>query len=64
MLIVSRREDESILLGLADGADGTVTLNELFAQGPIEIKAFGISGRRLSLGVTAPKELSIQRDED
>ena len=64
MLIISRREDESILLSLAEDADGRLTLNELFAKGPIKIKALGVSGRRLNIGVTAPEELSIRREED
>ena len=41
MLVVSRRSDEAILIKLADGADGTLTLNDLFAKGPIEITLLG-----------------------
>src|SRR5690606_11232396 len=36
MLVVSRRADESIQIKLAEGADGNLTLKDLFAKGPIE----------------------------
>ena len=61
MLIVSRRTDEGIQIRLADGADGTVTLNDLFAKGPIEITLLGGHGRRVKVGIEAPPELSIRR---
>jgi sRNA-binding carbon storage regulator CsrA len=63
MLIVSRRADESIQINLADGADGTLTLNDLFANGPIEIMLLGSSGRRVKMGIAAPPELSIRRKD-
>ncbi len=63
MLIVSRRADESIQINLADGADGTLTLNDLFAKGPIEIMLLGSSGRRVKVGIAAPPELSIRRKD-
>jgi sRNA-binding carbon storage regulator CsrA len=63
MLIVSRRADEAIQINLADGADGTLTLNDLFAKGPIEIMLLGGSGRRVKVGIAAPPELSIRRKD-
>jgi sRNA-binding carbon storage regulator CsrA len=63
MLIVSRRADEAIQINLADGADGTLTLNDLFANGPIEIMLLGSSGRRVKVGIAAPPELSIRRKD-
>jgi sRNA-binding carbon storage regulator CsrA len=63
MLIVSRRADEAIQINLADGADGTLTLNDLFAKGPIEIMLLGSSGRRVKVGIAAPPELSIRRKD-
>ena len=38
MLVVSRRADEAIQITLAEGVDGNLTLNDLFAKGPIEIR--------------------------
>jgi sRNA-binding carbon storage regulator CsrA len=63
MLVVSRRSDESIQIKLADGADGSLTLNDLFAKGPIEITLLGGNGRRVKMGIAAPPELSIRRKD-
>ena len=63
MLVVSRRSDESIQIKLADGADGTLTLNDLFSKGPIEIILLGGNGRRVKMGIEAPPELSIRRKD-
>jgi sRNA-binding carbon storage regulator CsrA len=61
MLVVSRRADESIQIKLADGVDGTLTLKDLFARGPIEITLLGGNGRRVKMGIEAPPELTILR---
>lgn len=63
MLVVSRRADEAIQIKLADGVDGTRTLNDLFANGPIEITLLGGNGRRVKMGIAAPPELCILRVE-
>jgi sRNA-binding carbon storage regulator CsrA len=63
MLVVSRRSDEAIQIKLADGADGTLTLNDLFAKGPIEITLLGGNGRRVKVGIAAPPELCIRRKD-
>jgi sRNA-binding carbon storage regulator CsrA len=63
MLVVSRRSDEAILIKLADGADGTLTLNDLFAKGPIEITLLGGNGKRVKMGIAAPPELCIRRKD-
>jgi sRNA-binding carbon storage regulator CsrA len=63
MLVVSRRWDEAILIKLADGADGTLTLNDLFAKGPIEITLLGGNGKRVKMGIAAPPELCIRRKD-
>ncbi|HLF11368.1 MAG TPA: carbon storage regulator [Gammaproteobacteria bacterium] len=60
---MSRRSDEAILIKLADGADGTLTLNDLFAKGPIEITLLGGNGRRVKMGIAAPPELCIRRKD-
>jgi sRNA-binding carbon storage regulator CsrA len=61
MLVVSRRTDEAIEIELADGANGDLTLKDLFAKGPIEITLLGGNGRRVKVGIAAPPELSIRR---
>jgi len=61
MLIVSRRPDESIQIKLAGGVDDSLTLKELFAQGPIEITLLKGKGRNVRMGIAAPPQLSIRR---
>jgi sRNA-binding carbon storage regulator CsrA len=63
MLVVSRRADEAIQITLAEGVDGTLTLNDLFANGPIQITLLGGNGRRVKMGIAAPPELCIVRVE-
>ncbi|NJO12303.1 MAG: carbon storage regulator [Gammaproteobacteria bacterium] len=41
MLVLSRRPDESIEIGPAEGIDPRMTLSELFANGPIQIILLG-----------------------
>ena len=64
MLVLSRRSHESILIKLADGAAGNLTLRELFVRGPIEIMLLGTDGRRFKMGISAPSELAIRRKDD
>jgi carbon storage regulator CsrA len=52
MLVLSRRADESILIQPAEGADGSMTLAQLFAN-----------GRRVKVGIEAPEQLAIRRKD-
>ncbi len=63
MLIVSRRDAESILIKPSDGIDLKMTLADLFRKGPIEITIFSSTGTRVKMGVQAPEELSIWRKQ-
>jgi len=36
---------------------------EISVGGIVKIKVLGIHGRRVSLGITAPKNVSIERDD-
>ena len=63
MLVLSRRADESIVIQPADGTDGTMTLAELFANGPIQITLLGGTGRRVKVGIEAPEQLAIRRKD-
>jgi sRNA-binding carbon storage regulator CsrA len=63
MLVLSRRADESILIQPAEGADGSMTLAQLFANGPILITLLGASGRRVKVGIEAPEQLAIRRKD-
>ncbi|MBT8098762.1 MAG: carbon storage regulator [Gammaproteobacteria bacterium] len=61
MLVVSRRDDESIEIRPGDGIDPSMTLADLFKTGPIEITIFSSNGNRVKMGVQAPEQLCIWR---
>jgi sRNA-binding carbon storage regulator CsrA len=63
MLVLSRRADESILIQPAEGTDVSMTLEQLFAKGPILITLLGGTGRRVKVGIEAPEQLSIRRKD-
>ncbi len=63
MLVLSRRASESILIEPADGVDASITLAQLFANGPILITLLGGTGRRVKMGIAAPEQLSIRRKD-
>lgn len=61
MLIVSRRDSESIEIRPGDGIDMSMTLEDLFSAGAIEITIFSSTGNRVKMGVQAPRQLCIWR---
>lgn len=61
MLIVSRRNAESILIEPSKDTDMSMPISEVFGDGPIEITIFSGAGSRVKMGVQAPRELSIWR---
>ncbi len=61
MLIVSRKDAESIEIRPGEDIDPKMTLADLFARGPIEITIFSSTGNRVKMGVQAPDELQIWR---
>ena len=64
MLVLSRRADESILIQPADGVDVSMTMAQLFANGPIQITLLGGTGRRIKMGIDAPQQLAIRRKDN
>ena len=63
MLVLSRRADESIVIQPAEGVDANMTMAQLFANGPILITLLGGSGRRVKMGIDAPEQLAIRRQD-
>lgn len=63
MLIVSRKDAESIEIRPTDDIDPEMTLADLFRSGPIEITIFSSGNNRVKMGVQAPDVLSIWRKE-
>jgi sRNA-binding carbon storage regulator CsrA len=64
MLIVSRKDTESLVIELGAGIDPATSLKDLFAAGPIEIKVFESLRNRVKIGIQAPRQLSIRREGD
>jgi sRNA-binding carbon storage regulator CsrA len=63
VLVVSRKENESIRIEPLDGIDPSLTLREVFAQGPIVLTLKHVGARRVRLVVEAPGALKIMRTE-
>jgi len=61
MLIVSRRDAESIVIRPGTDIDPNMTLADLFRGGPIEITIFAAGSNRVKMGVQAPEQLAIWR---
>ncbi len=61
MLIVSRKDAESIEIRPGDDIDPSMTLEDLFRGGPIEITIFSSNNNRVKMGVQAPEQLCIWR---
>lgn len=63
MLVVTRKENESIKIEPVDGVDPSLTLREVFAQGPIMLKLTHVGQRRVRIVVEAPSSLKVMRNE-
>ena len=63
MLIVSRRNAESILIEPSADIAPDTPVSEVFGDGPIEITIFSGAGHRVKMGVDAPRTLTIWRKE-
>lgn len=63
MLVVSRKENESIKIEPLADVDPSLTLREVFAQGPILLTLRHVGPRRVRIVIEAPSELKILRGE-
>lgn len=61
-LVLTRRTDEIINLSLKPGADEERLLDLLF-NGGINIRILKVQGDRVQVGVQAPADISIMRQE-
>lgn len=62
MLSLTRKAGESILIYPGDIPEG-MTVAELFEDGPIEIMVVQTRPNQCKIGIDAPRELKIVRDE-
>ena len=63
MLTLTRKENESLFIEPFEDIDPSMTVAELFADGGIEIYLDKVQGRKIRIGIEAPKELNIARGE-
>lgn len=63
MLIISRKDSESIQISPADNIDTSITIADLFQNGPIEITIFSTGQQRVKMGIQAPEQLRIWRND-
>ncbi|KTT39750.1 hypothetical protein RSA46_10620 [Pseudomonas oryzihabitans] len=61
-LVLTRRTDEIINLSLKPGADEEKVLDQLF-NGGINIRIIKVQGERVQVGIQAPTDISIMRQE-
>jgi sRNA-binding carbon storage regulator CsrA len=62
MLILTRRIGEQIYI-YPDDLPEDMTVKELFEGGQIPIEVLGVKGMQLKIGIDAPKNLTILRDD-
>jgi sRNA-binding carbon storage regulator CsrA len=63
VLVVSRKENESITIEPGEGIDPSLTLREVFGQGPIVLTLKHVGARRVRIVIEAPSALKIMRSE-
>jgi sRNA-binding carbon storage regulator CsrA len=63
MLVLTRRQGQSILIRPAPDLDPATPISELFSNGPIEVAVLGVDGKQIKVGVDAPRLLSVLRNE-
>lgn len=63
MLVLTRRVGESVLIYPSDEISPDTLVSELFASGPIQLTLTRINGNQARIGIVAPDELIIAREE-
>lgn len=61
MLIMKRKTRQSITIEPVDGVDMSQTLDDLFANGAIEIQLLEVGGSQVKVAIEAPPQLKIWR---
>lgn len=62
MLILTRRAGEQIFI-LPEDLPEDMTVKELFEGGRIAIQVLGVQGGQVRIGIDAPDDLAIVREE-
>ena len=63
MLVLTRKSGESILIRLSDEVDPDMPVRDLFQKGPIRIQLLNRQDRSHRIGIDAPEEFAVLREE-
>jgi sRNA-binding carbon storage regulator CsrA len=63
VLVVTRKQNESIIIEPIDGLDPSMTVREAFAHGSIVVTLADVGPRRVRIAIDAPTVLRITRRE-
>jgi len=63
MLVLTRRIGEQLYIYPSDDVPPEMTVAELFAGGQIAIEVIEVKGTQVRLGIDAPKQLKMLRDD-
>jgi len=63
MLVLTRRIGESIYIFPSEELEQGTSVDELFANGPIQITLTRVNGNQARIGIVAPATLTIAREE-
>jgi sRNA-binding carbon storage regulator CsrA len=63
MLFLTRKPSQSLLIHPHPNLDPGAPVEQVFAEGPIQVQVLGVQGSQVRLGVAAPAGLCIVREE-
>jgi sRNA-binding carbon storage regulator CsrA len=63
MLFLTRKPGQSLLIHPHSSLDPGTPVEQVFAEGPIQVQVLGMQGTQVRLGVAAPAGLCIVREE-
>jgi len=63
MLVLTRRVGESVLIFPSDELSGETAISALFDNGPIRLTLTRVNGNQARIGIVAPGNLVIAREE-
>ena len=63
MLTLTRKEGESLYLTLAEGVDPKTPVGEILGSGGIVFRIFRVRTNSATVGVEAPDEVMVLREE-
>ena len=63
MLVLTRRVGESVFISPSEELPADTPVSVLFKDGPIRLTLTRVNGNQARIGIVAPNELTIAREE-